>query len=245
MHEHTPCAACGAVRPRVSVIVPALHEAATIGQTLAHILRLAGEEKIQVLVADGDPAGSTLAAVQQLGEPRCQGLLAPRGRARQMNAAAAQATGQALLFLHADTRLPDGALDLLTTALRYCPAGAFDLAIDSPRPSLWLNGLLSSTRSRLTRVPYGDQAHFFRADYFRQLGGYADIPLMEDVEIMRRMARQGDAVAILPARARTSARRWEKEGELRVSLRNWWLMSRYLLGASPHDLVRHYRSHGE
>ncbi|WP_051384275.1 TIGR04283 family arsenosugar biosynthesis glycosyltransferase [Nitratidesulfovibrio termitidis] len=203
-------------------------------------------------------------------------VAAPRGRARQMNAGAAVARGQVLLFLHADTRLPDGAFPAVLRALgvggtggagggeaRYADdaascaadgvpgAGAFTLSIDAPGAWFRVVETLGNLRNRLTRTPYGDQAQFFRAGVFRSLGGYPDLPLMEDVEIMRRLRRQhrqhcrhraDQPLALLDLRAVTSARRWRDEGAVRCTLRNVCLRLLYALGVPAQILARWYRA---
>jgi len=162
-----------------------------------------------------------------------------------MNAGAAAASGDFLLFLHADTRLPRGAFQRIAEALsgdRYV-AGAFDLRYGSSRPSIRCIAHVACIRSRLTRIPYGDQAQFFRRDHFEILGGFSDIPLMEDVEIMRRIKDRGKRIFILPEPVISSARRQEKEGVVFCTLRNWAIITLYFLGMSPERLVRFYKNH--
>ncbi len=227
---------------KFSVIIPAYDEAATINAVIARVLGIA-PDGTQIVVADGHPRSTTLAAVQDL--PRNAEIIlcaAPKGRAVQMNAGAREADGDTLLFLHADTRLPHDAFAVMNTALEAgAPAGAFDLTIDAPGPLFALMSRLASLRSRITRIPYGDQSHFFRRDVFRQLGGYPDLPLMEDVEIMRRLKRQGMHPTISRRSVLTSARRWKKEGAIFCTLRNWLLISLYLLGVPASRLAKFYR----
>lgn len=233
--------------PEFSVIIPALGEAATINRTLGRVNALAGGRGVEAVVVDGDPDASTLDAIRPDDAPdiAVQTVTAPKGRAKQMNAGAALATGDNLMFLHADTLLPDDAFGHASRALDKFPAGAFDLGIESADPYIRLVGLMGRNRTRVTRVPYGDQAIFARREYFNTLGGFDEIPLMEDVEFMRRIGRRGDAVAILRPRVTTSARRWEQEGPFYTTLRNWALVSLYLLGADPVKLARYYKPHGK
>jgi len=159
-----------------------------------------------------------------------------------MNRGAEAAKGDILLFLHADTFLPEHAFRLIGEALggpRFV-GGAFDLGIDSPRLLLRLTARCASLKHRLTRVPYGDQGIFLRAGYFRETGGYREIPLFEDVELMRRTRKAGKKIIILPARTRTSPRKWEKDGAVFTILRNWTLQALYLLGVRAESLVKHY-----
>jgi uncharacterized protein len=226
-------------RLKISTIIPVLDEGPSIAVQVENLYVLGGRELTEIIVVDGDPRGSTLV---RLIDPAPLRLTAPRGRALQMNAGAAVAGGEILLFLHADTILPlDGFERIRRAVAGGALAGAFELAISSRRPSLNLIARVTSLRTRLTRVPFGDQAIFIRADYFKDLGGYAPIPLMEDVELMRRIKHRGDTVHILPAKVHTSPRRWEREGVLRCTLRNWTLRLLYGAGVSPDHLVRFYR----
>jgi len=194
-------------------------------------------------VVDGDPEGRTLAALDlNLATPVASG----KGRARQMNAGAALAQGDMLLFLHADTRLPVEAFQLIHSALvgQTVCGGAFSLSIqpEAGQPSRGLRFIAwaANLRSRVTRAPYGDQAIFIRRDCFVPLGGFSDIPLMEDLEFMTRLRRRGLPIAILRARVATSARRWEKEGLLRCTARNLLLRALYHLGVPARHLAGFY-----
>ncbi len=208
-----------------------------IHRTLGDLDRPAETE---VIVADGDPQGETLRLIQRSDIIR---VVSRKGRGVQMNAGARQATGEILLFLHADTRLPPEGLNRIRAALADSAVvgGAFDLGIDSNRPIFRLLERTASIRSRLTRVPYGDQAIFLRKHFVREIGGVREIPIMEDVDLMRRVKRTGRSIVFLNARVRTSARRWEKEGIIRGTLRNWFLVLLFLAGAAPGRLARYYR----
>jgi rSAM/selenodomain-associated transferase 2 len=228
--------------PLVSVIIPVLREAHQLDPLIDHLCQIADGLPVEIIVVDASPDGESIKAVSREGVTL---LTAPAGRARQMNAGAAAAKGDALLFLHADTRLPQGAFRRISETLsddRYV-AGAFDLRYGSTRASIRCIARVACLRSRLTQIPYGDQAQFFRRDYFEKLCGFADIPLMEDVEIMLRIKEQGDRILILPEPVVTSARRQEKEGIVRCTLRNWSIMTLYVLGMSPERLVRFYKNH--
>jgi rSAM/selenodomain-associated transferase 2 len=220
------------VAPRLSVIVPVLNEAAGIREAMAALapLRARGHE---VIVVDGgsDDGSASLAA------PACDKLLVrPRGRALQMNSGALVASGEALVFLHADTRLPPGADQLIFAALTVASWGRFDVRIASRRPLLALVGCAMSLRSRLTGIATGDQAIFVRRDAFP---GFPEMPLMEDIALSRLLKRRGRP-ACLRARVTTSARRWEARGVLRTILLMWRLRLLYALGAAPQRLARDY-----
>lgn len=223
----------------VSVIIPVLNEAERISEML-HSLRFSGGNvPREIIVVDADPAGNTIAGIS---DPRVIKLTAPKGRASQMNAGAARASGDILLFLHADTLLPKNALSKIAAALvdgRYV-GGAFDLGLSNPRWIFRLTGWCASLKHRLTRVPYGDQAIFIRRNYFESLGGYPAIPVMEDVELMKRVKRQGGRIMILPEAVVTSSRKWEKDGVVYTILRNWVLQALYLFGVPAERLVKYY-----
>jgi rSAM/selenodomain-associated transferase 2 len=230
-------------RVRVSVIIPVLREAHIINSTLAHVVNAAAGVRCEIVVVDGERAATTVAAIAR---PDVLRVLAPTGRALQMNAGAARSRGAILLFLHADTRLPAGALAAAAQAIaRGAAAGAFRLGIDSPRPLFRLIEAAVAWRTRLTRIPYGDQAIFLERGFFRRIGGYRPLPVMEDVDLMRRVKRSGGRVRLLPQRLWTSARRWEREGLVGCTLRNWMLLSLYLAGVPPRRLAGFYPPAGE
>jgi uncharacterized protein len=227
----------------LSIIIPVLYEAERIQNCLANLSRLAGDLNLEAIVVDGDPQASTLSHLPSPYPHVLKGIQSPKGRGTQMNAGAQIAKGQILLFLHADTDLPDRALQLIIHTCKQSSyaGGAFDLAIASPRWSLKLIGKVASWRSRLTRIPYGDQAIFIRKDVFEQVQGYPDIPLMEDVALMQRLKQQGHPIQILSNTVKVSARRWEKEGILPCTLRNWSLILLYFLGITAETLARWYQ----
>ncbi len=222
---------------RLSIIVPALNEAANLARLLPDLH--ACEPEAEVLVVDGGSVDDSAAVVARA--PGVRWLAGPRGRARQMNAGARAATGAVLLFLHADTRLPDGAGAAIDAALADAAVvgGRFDVHLDSPRPLLAVVGWLMNQRSRLSGISTGDQGLFVRRAVFEAMGGYADIPLMEDVEFTQRLKRRGRPAALW-LRVTTSARKWEREGAVRTIALMWTLRLLYALGASPARLHRWY-----
>lgn len=227
--------------PVISIILPVLNEAGRINELITRLRGLRFDAAREIIVVDGDPQGSTLMAIR--GSSMITSI-AEKGRARQMNCGAALASGEVLLFLHADTLLPDDSLARVKAAMaddRYA-AGAFDLGIHTERRIFRVTEKYVALRTRLTRVPFGDQAIFVRKNYFNSIGGYKDIPLMEDVELMRRIRKRGDKIFIIPEQVMTSARRWEKEGILYCTFRNWALRLSYALGVPPERLVKWYKS---
>jgi rSAM/selenodomain-associated transferase 2 len=223
-----------------SLIIPVLHEASIIRDAVTRIRMLDGGETAEIIVVDGDPEGETLRAIP---DGTVRKLLSESGRGSQLNRGAQESSGEVLVFLHADTTLPPDALNRIGEALRdeTLAGGAFDLEIDSRRLIFRLIERVASRRSRITRIPYGDQAIFLRCACFRALGGFRELPIMEDVDLMRRLRRSGGRIVILPERVVTSARRWEQEGALYTTLRNWVLVTLFSLGIDAKRLTRWYR----
>jgi len=222
-----------------SFIIPVLKEASLINNTIRHLQEISLRYDAEIIVVDGDAEATTLKCIQ---EKQVKKLVSPKGRGTQMNKGASVAGGDVFLFLHADTELPADALGLISAVLDdpVCGGGAFDLGIKSDRPVFRLIERMVFLRSRITNIPYGDQTIFMRREVFKKLGGYREIPIMEDVELMRRMKRIGYTVRIIPEKVLTSPRRWEREGVLSCTLRNWTLMTLYLLGWDPEKLAKYY-----
>jgi len=227
--------------PKFSIIVPVLHEAERINDLIASLRQLETENNFEIIIIDGSPAKDTLHVID---DDRVTKISSEKGRAKQMNAGASVAKGDILIFLHADTELPSTAMKRMNAFIdrnKYV-GGAFDLGIKSDKMIYKVIAFLGSLRSRLNRIPYGDQAIFLRRDYFNKIGGYREIPLMEDVELMRRIKRSGRKIWIFYDRVMTSPRRWEEEGLIYCILRNWTLQVLYFLGLSPHQLVDFYKT---
>lgn len=228
--------------PAVSIIVPVLNESDIIENTVIHLTEACSGHAAEIIIVDGDPSGSTIRRVKS---KQILTITAPPGRAKQMNAGAEAARGGVLLFVHADTLLPRGALrDILDACRRpEIAAGAFSLGIDSGKGIFRVIETLANIRCYLTRIPYGDQAIFFKKKVFMHLGGYAGIPIMEDIEIMQRVKQKKLKTALLKKKVKTSARRWQKEGILWAIIRNNLLACSFYAGASPRTLKRFYSLH--
>ncbi len=225
-----------ALGPRpVSVIIPALNEAAALPATLAS---LEAGRYLEVLLVDGGSSDGTMAAARSWG---ARVVASPPGRGGQMNRGAALASGEVLLFLHADTRAPaDYHLHIARTLDRAgVAAGAFGFRLDAPGAALRLVEHAVHWRSRLAQLPYGDQGLFLSRRLFWSVGGFPDMALMEDVAMIRRLRRQG-RIALAPAAVVTSARRWQRLGVARATLENWLTYFSWRLGASPQRLARRY-----
>lgn len=224
--------------PKISVIVPTLNEARVLYRTLDSLaeIRRRGHE---IVLVDG---GSMDATIDYARPHVDQIVFAKRGRARQMNAGAEQASGDVLLFLHADTCLPRLAdvgvlLELARTGRSW---GRFDVSLTGLHPLFRIIERLMSLRSRVTAIATGDQAIFVDRRLFESVGGFPDIPLMEDVALSKVLRRRGRPVCLWH-RVQTSSRRWEENGIARTVLRMWYLRAAFALGADPAALDRAYR----
>jgi rSAM/selenodomain-associated transferase 2 len=219
---------------RISIIIPTLNEVHALESTLTGAQALSAE----IIVSDGGSLDGTV-SLARLYTPHV--LHSPTGRGRQLDTGARHATGDVLLFLHADTRLPPEADRLIATALedRRVVYGAFRLSIDPTTPLLTYISWAANVRTKIFKLPYGDQAIFVRRSVYSQIGGFRPWPIMEDVDLVRRLNRVG-RFTLAPCCICTSARRWQRENPVFTTMRNWSLMLRYFFGASPAKLIRYY-----
>ena len=222
----------------VSIVMPVLNEAASLEAFLRGLLPLR-EAGMEVILADGGSRDETLAIALPLAD---QVLNAPRGRARQMNAGAQAASGDILLFLHADTHLPEGAIETLVEQLAQSGKvwGRFDVKIIGQPFMLKIIGAMMNLRSRLTGIATGDQAMFVRREDFVAIGGFPDQPLMEDIEISKQLKRRS-APLCLRERVKTSGRRWEKYGLWRTIFLMWRLRFLYWCGYPAEKIAQAYK----
>ncbi|HEY6147136.1 MAG TPA: TIGR04283 family arsenosugar biosynthesis glycosyltransferase [Thermoanaerobaculia bacterium] len=218
----------------ISVIVPVKGERP---ESADRFRPLAGDPDAEILVADGGGYPETADAFRALGAK----LVAGAGsRGARLHRAAGEARGDTLLFVHSDSRLPDRALDLVREALRGgAAAGAFSLGYEDAGPGLRWIAAWANLRSRWLAMPFGDQGIFCRRDLYERSGGFADLPICDDVDFVRRLKRVS-ALRILPEKTLTSPRRYLEQGSLRQVLRNWRVLAGYFAGVSPDKLLRWY-----
>jgi rSAM/selenodomain-associated transferase 2 len=215
----------------ISVVIPTLNEAAGVAAAVASARAALGD--CEVLVIDAGSRDGTAEAATAAGATV---VTAAGSRAEAMNAGASLASGDVLLFLHADTTLPEGAAAAIAAALDSCGAGAFRIGFDHPRR---LVERLVNARSRLFGVVYGDQAIFASRAAFERVGGYRPIPIMEDRDLAHRLRRSG-GLALLPLCVTTSSRRHRSDGGLRTLGRGWLIQLLYTLRVPPERLARRY-----
>lgn len=221
---------------KISIIIPTLNEAGNIKQTIA---TTQPSTNIEIIVVDAGSQDDTVAIAESLG---VKVILSTPGRAVQMNTGAAVASGEILLFLHADTRLPPGFDEMIRTSLQQVGviAGAFTLQIDASPLALRLVEWGVKWRSHFLQMPYGDQAIFITKAVFQEIGCFPELPIMEDFELMRCLKRQGKIV-ILATPVITSARRWLQKGIFQTTIINQIMIIGYLFGVAPTRLRNWYR----
>jgi rSAM/selenodomain-associated transferase 2 len=221
--------------PKISVIVPVLNEAHHLSKTLALV---SVATNIELIVVDGGSQDATIAVAQTAG---AKVIASTPGRAIQMNLGAEISTGDILLFLHADTRLPPKFDAMIRETLAYSIAGAFELNVDLPSVGVRLVEWGTNLRSRYLQLPYGDQAIFLTKSVFEVVGGFRALPIMEDFEFVQRLKRYGN-IRIVPAAVLTSGRRWQRLGVVRTTLINQLVIAAYLTGVPPDRLRQWYRT---
>lgn len=222
---------------RISIIIPALNERETVSAAIERAWEAGADE---VIVSDGGSKDGTVEAARA---SNCRVILANPGRGSQMNAGAEIASGDVLLFIHADNWLPDQSCDQIRDAVEEAGVrwGGFRQHIEDPSVLFrWIEAG-NSARSRYQSLVYGDQGLFVTRDLFQSLGGFAPLPLMEDFELSRRLSKQGRPT-LLPGPIHVSARRWKAKGLARQTLSNWVISGAYRLGVSPSRLAKWYNA---
>ena len=227
------------MNPTLSIIIPLYHEPFEVVSCLAYLASCPRIGRCEIILASGD--GDASMPPTDILPIRI--VSSPAGRGVQLNTAASEARGHGLVFLHVDTRPPPGFVSQVEQALASHAGGAFDLCIHSHHPYVRLVSLVGRLRSRLSRVPYGDQTQFVRRSVFREIGGFPETVIMEDVGLMDRLRAAGHRITILRAPAVTSGRRWVREGPFATTFRNWRIMLAYRAGVPPRVLRGRYRPH--
>jgi rSAM/selenodomain-associated transferase 2 len=236
------------MNPKLSIIIPVYRESAFISATLHSILDMDIPIPFEIIVADGESPPTTLTHLRLDKTLVQKGLIklisAAKGRGPQLNAGAKAAVGEWFFFLHADTRMDQKGMDLMIkvwqTQVEPFFCGAFDLYIDSERKIFRMIEKFASVRSRLTKIPYGDQGIFMSQKLFEKINGFPDVPIMEDVGIMSKIKKQAVTPVFIAHPISTSARRWKDQGILFTSVRNWILIFLYILGIPPRVLAKYY-----
>lgn len=236
------------MNPKLSIIIPVYRESAFISTTLHSILDIDISIPFEIIVSDGESPPTTLAHLR-LDKTLVQKypiklISSSKGRGPQLNAGAKAAVGEWFFFLHVDTRMDQRGMDLMIHAWQtqvdplFC--GAFDLHIDSGKKIFRMIEKIASARSRLTKIPYGDQGIFMSQKLFEKINGFPDVPIMEDVGIMSKIKKQAVNPVFIAHPISTSARRWKDQGILFTSVRNWILICLYILGIPPRVLAKYY-----
>ena len=221
----------------ISIIIPVLNEEAHLGSCIEAVRQ--NDASCEIIIADGGSFDRTIEIAESFQGVKV--MKTPKGRGLQMNAGAFSATGDILLFLHADTTLEDGWVQAIARAVkdRSIAGGAFAFAIQNPSKKYRVVEEWVRLRCFLFRLPYGDQGIFVKRDVFHKLGGYKNIPLMEDVDLIERMKGQG-RIVILDTKALTSERRWGRKGLIYTAVLNQLIMFLYKIGVHPQKLARLY-----
>jgi rSAM/selenodomain-associated transferase 2 len=227
--------------PKISVIIPVLNESKSINAVIDYLMSIGSKDEFEIIVVDGSSHHATIAAMRD-DYNGVFGITSEKGRAIQMNAGAYASTGDILLFLHADTTLPLGAFNDIRKMLNNSSfvGGAFELKLDASGLFYKIISSTGSLRSKLTKIPQGDQAIFMRKNYFVSIGGFKNIPLMEDTELMKRIKKRGDKIGIVDKPILSSARRWKQYGKFRTTIKNHVIRLLYALGVSPDNLAKMY-----
>lgn len=236
------------MNPKLSIIIPVYRESAFISTALHSILDMDIPIPFEIILADGESPPTTLTHLR-LDKTLSQTypiklISASKGRGPQLNAGVKAAVGEWFLFLHVDTRMDQKGMDLMIkvwqTQVEPLFCGAFDLHIDSGKKIFRMIEKFASARSRLTKIPYGDQGIFMSRKLFEKINGFPDVPIMEDVGIMSKIKKEAVNPVFIAHPISTSARRWRDQGILFTTLRNWVLICLYILGVPPRVLAKYY-----
>lgn len=220
-----------------SIVIPVYNEGDEINMLISQLQKIPCE----LIIVDGHPDKTTLTTIENKNIIK---ISSSQGRGIQLNAGAEKATNDVIWFLHADSQPSPLCLSNIKQSLQdqRIVAGAFRIQLNSSKKRYRFLERCINLRTQITKIPYGDQGIFIRKEFFDSLGGFQSIPLMEDLELMRRVKKQGGSIILLTEKIRTSPRRWEQEGFLRCTFRNWMVRMLYYLGVHPNTLVKWYKS---
>ena len=223
----------------ISIIIPVINESKIINETIEKLLKYYIKQ-IEIIVVDGEKKASTLKVIKN---NQIIKIKSKKNRGIQMNEGAKIAKGEILLFLHSDTILPNNAFSKIKKVIydKKYMAGAFILGLNSKKFIYRIIEQISTLRTKFTGIPYGDQAIFINKKFFFDIGAFKEYPIMEDVDLMQRVKKEKNKIYIIPDKVLTSTRRWEKEGLISCTLRNWFIIILYFLGKSPEKLVKYYK----
>ncbi|MBT3392755.1 MAG: glycosyltransferase family 2 protein [Elusimicrobiaceae bacterium] len=220
---------------RISVIIPTFNEQDNINKIIDDVHRKAKNFDIEIIVSDSTENQETLKTITN---SKVKQVPCEKGRGTQMNKGAEKATGDILLFLHADSLLADDAFSQIATTIKKYPAGAFEFGIENATTGLKIIEYLVNLRNLITNSPCGDQGFFMSIAFFNEIGGFKDIPLLEDLDIMKRIPRK--SFKIVNSKILTSARRWQKHGIIKTTAKNLQIRFLYLLDSPPEKLYKLY-----
>lgn len=223
---------------KLSIIIPVYNEPDTINDLIMHIKTIMNNNNYEIIIVDAQNNKSTLKKIK---DNTVIKLVSEKGRALQMNTGAESASGEILLFLHADTFLPENAYNFINQALiNNIVAGAFNLGLNNKKFIYRIMEIIVKYRTKVSRVPFGDQAIFIKKDYFFEIGKYKKIPFLEDVELMKRIRKNKNKICIISAKVLSSTRKWENDGIWYNTFRNTLIQILYSIGVSPHRLIKFY-----
>jgi len=226
---------------KVSIIIPVFNEY-SIDHFISALQRKVQDYNVEIIIVDGDKSGST---ISKLGKYDVKAIKSEKGRGTQLKKGVEYSSGDILLFLHADTELPDDFFNIVTNVCaNISPYGAFSLKIDSGKPLYRIIEIFTNLRAKYLQMPFGDQAIFVKREAYFESGGFSEIPIFEDVDLVRKLKKSGAKIHILKETVTTSSRRWESEGILKAMMRNWYLQILYFIfNINPHNFKKFYRSH--
>lgn len=220
---------------KISVIIPTFNEQDRINEIIEDIKQKSENFEIEIIISDASPNQKTLTSITH---SNIKKVPSEKGRGTQLNTGVENSAGNVLFFLHADTKLPKNAFSQINKTIKKYPAGAFKFGIENAGFGLKIIEFFVNLRNLITSAPYGDQGLFITREFFREIGGFKDIPLMEDLDIIKRIQRKN--FKILSEKILTSDRRYKKHGIIKTTLKNLYIRTLYSLDRDPKELYKIY-----